>query len=506
MTLKPMCFRWVAVLALLTACTKSTATIYEPPDGAFTVTFPGKPETETTQATSLAFGVVTVHMATFQQGQKAYQAMWTDYPVGSFANADAQASLDQARDGVIQGVQGTLLGEERISLGTYSGRSFRISAAGGRATLTCRMYQVGDRAYMLQVVTPKEDAFSPSIARFLDSFTLAEKDGKPHRWVEHVSSNGYFAVSFPGVPKEEVETVDTLTGPMNSYSVGVESRNAYCAVQFSDHPKVEMSGISTAEFLDGVCKRLAAQMKGSSPIQKDVRVKDLIGRRIQFTAREEGQLVTVAQTIFLVGCRQYQLVFAAPEDQFRQDDAEKFFSSFRLTASMERISGKEPLDRPYHSADGRFSVFFPYRPKITTRVLNTHDGKMAVHFFKSSSSNHLYSISYCDVPVPDASPMSPAAILDGAKKEAIRQLHGELLSDEMVEYNGYEGKHIQAQDASNRMILISRMFLISNRLYQASIVTTPEHWFDRTVDLFFKTLRLDDAEARTLKNGVRRAK
>ena len=97
------------------------------PDGSFSVLMPGTPEHEQTGATSLAFGKVRVNMLMLEQGQWGYSVSWVDYPTGSYAGADLDASLDQARDGAVEGVQGTLLGEEHVTIQGYPGRHMRVA-------------------------------------------------------------------------------------------------------------------------------------------------------------------------------------------------------------------------------------------------------------------------------------------------------------------------------------------------------------------------------------------
>ena len=85
------------------------------PDASFLVFIAGTPKHKQTEATSLALGKVTVKMLTLVQGQWAYSASWVDYPKGSHAAMDIDLSLDQGRDGAVDGDQGTLLGEEHIT-------------------------------------------------------------------------------------------------------------------------------------------------------------------------------------------------------------------------------------------------------------------------------------------------------------------------------------------------------------------------------------------------------
>lgn len=165
-----------AVLAfLILPRGKTEWRIVGPSDGSFTVLMPSSPQETSTYATSMAYGKVKANMLTLTKGQLCYSVSWVDYPEGTQRNPKTALSLDDTRNGIIEGLQGSLLGEEHVQIQGFPGRKFRIQPAAPQATVLMKILVVGDRLYQILVTCPKEKSFSPAISKFFDSFKLKSK-------------------------------------------------------------------------------------------------------------------------------------------------------------------------------------------------------------------------------------------------------------------------------------------------------------------------------------------
>lgn len=158
-------FPLVSVLLLpILGCSRSPLS---PPGAGFSVAMPGEAKNEI-HTINTDIGPVTLNMYVLETGDWAYIAGYSDYP--SFPNGVA-AALDGARDGALKSSQSTLLSEEIISLAGHSGRELRMEGPRGLTT-RLRLVVVGTRLYQVGVVTKKDDAFSPKVRAFLDTFRL----------------------------------------------------------------------------------------------------------------------------------------------------------------------------------------------------------------------------------------------------------------------------------------------------------------------------------------------
>jgi hypothetical protein len=120
-----------------------------------------------------------------EPGDLAFMTGYFDSAPGTIFSADA------ARDGMVSQVNGTLINETKITLGSYPGRELRVLAkvpAGKPAEgekpaetvdylIRARFYEVDNRVYVLQVIFPKSresEAINARAAKYFDSFQVVK--------------------------------------------------------------------------------------------------------------------------------------------------------------------------------------------------------------------------------------------------------------------------------------------------------------------------------------------
>jgi hypothetical protein len=155
---------------------QADSTAYNSPEGRYSVLMPGKPELSSQEAPAHTGQKLTQYLAVCEDPDRANDAV---YIVAYFDLApDMVYKFDEARDGYIKAVNGTLVSEKPIQLGKYAGRELRASAvaSGKELILLARFYLVEKRVYLIQFLFDKS-AESPRIAakgaKFFDSFALA---------------------------------------------------------------------------------------------------------------------------------------------------------------------------------------------------------------------------------------------------------------------------------------------------------------------------------------------
>jgi hypothetical protein len=142
-------------------------------EGRFVCSMPGKPEYQkSTSPTKI--GPIDTHLFTAQAANKAYVAGYSDFPAALISQSDPKKLLDGGRDGAVARVGGKLVGERQMKIGSYAGREIVVEAQRPRPlVLKQRMYLVGNRLYQVVAVTPKEEARSADVDRFLDSLKVS---------------------------------------------------------------------------------------------------------------------------------------------------------------------------------------------------------------------------------------------------------------------------------------------------------------------------------------------
>jgi hypothetical protein len=144
---------------------------YTSVEGRYNVLLPQQPKISTQDGTAATGEKMKQYLAQAGDSASFYFLAYFDYDTGM------TFSLDKARDGVVEGVKGTLLNQQAISMGGYSGREFKIAASNQNIDLLMRVriYDIAGRVYILQHLFKKSDD-SPRMAekttKFFDSFKV----------------------------------------------------------------------------------------------------------------------------------------------------------------------------------------------------------------------------------------------------------------------------------------------------------------------------------------------
>ena len=149
---------------------------YASPEGRYNVSVPQQPKVSTQETTASTGQKVPQYRAASLDGNGVFMIGYFDY------TAAMKFSFDRARDGMLLAMDGTLLGEDTISLGGSPGRQLKLIAKAADQQdliVRARLYDVAKRVYVLQCIFPKSED-SPVVAekctKFLDSFKV---DARP---------------------------------------------------------------------------------------------------------------------------------------------------------------------------------------------------------------------------------------------------------------------------------------------------------------------------------------
>jgi len=136
---------------------------YDSPQGNYAISLPTTPELLNNQ----------LHSAISDGKYFTTNTGWADVQPGF--------SLERARNGYVNGLQGTLIEEKRVSIGGYPGYEWRVETKiDGRDQLYwTRSYLVGNRTYLLQFFAAKENFRNQQIIdcanKYFDSFAVVSR-------------------------------------------------------------------------------------------------------------------------------------------------------------------------------------------------------------------------------------------------------------------------------------------------------------------------------------------
>jgi hypothetical protein len=147
-------------------------------EGKFRVITPTGEMTEKVSKMKTAVGDLDYHQYICKSEEKTadnvfYIVSYCDYPKGTFPKDSTeliQAFLDTTVEGSVESVNGKLTYQSDIQFFTHKGKIWRVQYNNDKVSVKNKCYLVGDRFYMLQVMTLKYRFMNSGIDKFLDSF------------------------------------------------------------------------------------------------------------------------------------------------------------------------------------------------------------------------------------------------------------------------------------------------------------------------------------------------
>ena len=157
--------------------------LFENAAGKFKIEFPVKPQ-ENVKSVNTPSGPMLMHIFMFdgdqaEEGNKLYLAMYSDYPEKVINSGKPKNIIDtffnNAINGAVNNIHGTLVSVEKTSIKGYPGRSIKASFSNGKGNMDMRMYLVKNRIYTLEVGYQKGQLNTTSEQHFFNSFALTGK-------------------------------------------------------------------------------------------------------------------------------------------------------------------------------------------------------------------------------------------------------------------------------------------------------------------------------------------
>ncbi|MDQ2974564.1 MAG: hypothetical protein M3R69_04020 [Acidobacteriota bacterium] len=159
---------------------------YTSPEGHYSVLIPAQPTLSTQESTAANGEKFPQYLASVvAAGDIVFMIAYFDTLPGTVFSADA------ARDGMVKAIKGTLISENAITLGGYSGRDLKVlttptpppPAEGTKPAepvdyiVRARFYEADKRIYVVQLIFPKSlenGPFAAKATKYFDSFQVVK--------------------------------------------------------------------------------------------------------------------------------------------------------------------------------------------------------------------------------------------------------------------------------------------------------------------------------------------
>ena len=158
------------------------------------------------------------------------------------------------------------------------------------------------------------------------------------------------------------------------------------------------------------------------------------------------------------------------------------------------LQGLTPaLAKEFKSEAGRFSIMTPYALKESTQSVDTKAGKIDLHLFVADKGNKSYMVMYSDYPAEAVKASDPEKMLDGSRDGAVSNIHGQLISEAHIAFDGFPGRDLTISAKNEKgqaMTLRIHYFLVENRLYQVLAIYTSDQENKAEIDGFLTSFKL----------------
>jgi hypothetical protein len=149
-------------------------------------------------------------------------------------------------------------------------------------------------------------------------------------------------------------------------------------------------------------------------------------------------------------------------------------------------------------SDG-FQAEFPSEPVSQPQVVNSEIGDLKVNLFMydasqgGTDSNLVYLVGFTEYPdslvnsnMTELIPNFFRGSIDGA----VKNVNGKILSETVIEINGYPGREVKIDFMEGQAIIMMRFYLVKNRLFMTEIATETSKVPNKSINRFFNSFKL----------------
>lgn len=162
---------------------------------------------------------------------------------------------------------------------------------------------------------------------------------KPVEWQEFVSREGAFSISVPGKPREQVQKqfIGISYGSVDMHNFIVEQGDIGYVISYTDAPRSSEFARAIKgkedDMLDGARDGALEKSRGKLVSETSIALGKYPGREIKIAGERSGVNYSAHWRVYLIGTQVYQLGVLSPKTAAVENEAARFFDSFKLIQS-----------------------------------------------------------------------------------------------------------------------------------------------------------------------------
>ena len=143
-------------------------------------------------------------------------------------------------------------------------------------------------------------------------------------------------------------------------------------------------------------------------------------------------------------------------------------ATLALLPLLAGCGGSKPNWQEYSPPGGEFIILMPGDPTVNSEDVPTERGTIAVHSFKvlREKQNEAYVVVYMDNPPAALKTFGKNKLLNLAVRDMLVAGEAKEESRTEVSLDGTPGLEIKARDSLTKNVVLGKVFLSGNRLFQ----------------------------------------
>ena len=139
-------------------------------------------------------------------------------------------------------------------------------------------------------------------------------------------------------------------------------------------------------------------------------------------------------------------------------------------------------------ADDGFKASFPGVPHRSEITVNTAVGHLVVTQYMVQFDELAFSVAVSEMPEDRVAVVGETGVLDGARDGAVANIQGTLLSEQILEVNGFPGRALKVSVAGGAGTVKTRILLVRHRLIQALVASSVEDSYRSEISIFLESV------------------
>lgn len=155
------------------------------------------------------------------------------------------------------------------------------------------------------------------------------------------------------------------------------------------------------------------------------------------------------------------------------------------------VSGcQEKLPSTFDYQFENYYIVFPSKPKSEKIRVNSELGELVITSISAHKAYFNYSVSITELPLEPLDEQDLKGLMDATIQGAVDNSGGKITSDIIKEHVGIEFREFVISVQGGEYMVISRVFVVGNKLFQMLVTSPKDEFFDKSIRDFLNSFSI----------------